>query len=216
MRDKWDRLWARCCRDWAIATPSQDSLAALFNDLIGHYAEPGRLYHGAAHLRACLSESETTTTPIERWCELAFALWFHDAIYDTHASDNEAASAYYAQGALQPLGVPAERIRRVANLIDATRHTGPPPGGDASVIRDIDLAILGAPEEIYRQYADAIRQEYGWVDDASFRTGRLKVLQGFLDRPHVYDTKAFQDRYESVARSNLMAEIARLSAAKGV
>ena len=56
---------------------------------------------------------------------------------------------------------------------------------DCHILLDADLAILGAPALDYDSYAQAIRQEYRWVPEASYRTGRRQVLQAFLQRKRV-------------------------------
>ena len=78
---------------------------------------------------------------------------------------------------------------------------------DARVLIDADLAILGASEPVYRDYAEKIRQEYAWVPEAGYRHGRRRVLDSFLARPRIYH---FLGQLEEPARRNLMGEIDRL------
>jgi predicted metal-dependent HD superfamily phosphohydrolase len=60
-------------------------------------------------------------------------------------------------------------------------------------------------------YAHAIRQEYAWVPEADFRTGRRRVLESFLQRERFYFTAGMRDR-EPAARQNLAAELQSLQA----
>src|SRR5690606_19490271 len=101
------------------------------------------------------------------------------------------------------MGLPAVSIHEVRNLIMATRHTTPPTTPDASLLTDIDLAILGQPPGRFAAFEQQIRQEYAWVPPSEFALGRAKILRGFLDRPTVYSTAAFRQKYEQRARTNL-------------
>jgi predicted metal-dependent HD superfamily phosphohydrolase len=80
------------------------------------------------------------------------------------------------------------------------------------VLLDADLAILGATEERYRQYAADIRREYAWVPDAEYRAGRASVLEVFLARPRIYWHELTFEEGEARARANLRAELAGLRA----
>src|SRR5690242_20725665 len=90
------------------------------------------------------------------------AAWYHDAVYDSHATDNEERSADMARSALSRLRVPGDRVESVARLILATKTHQTDGDPDAAVLLDADLAILGSEPEQYDRYAKAIRREYAW------------------------------------------------------
>src|SRR6478609_6115457 len=99
---------------------------------------------------------------------LEFGIWFHDAIYDPTASDNEEKSADLAArclagGQLDPLF-----SDRVQQLILVTKTHDPEPGTDLALMVDIDLAILGSSWGRFAEYERAIRQEYTWVPEMVF------------------------------------------------
>jgi len=89
-----------------------------------------------------------------------------------------------------------------------THDAGDDP--DAEVFLDADLAILGANEAAYRIYAEQIRQEYAWVPESEYRTGRRQILTKFLTRPRLFHLLT---HLEEPARRNLAAEIAQLAPA---
>lgn len=124
-------------------------------------------------------------------------------MYDVKAHDNEARSADWAVTALLAAGVSAEVQARAHALIMATKHTAAPLAGDAALLVDIDLAILGAAPARFAEYEWQIRQEYAWVPAEVFVEKRKAVLQGFQDQAPIYGTALFQTRLEAQARRNL-------------
>lgn len=141
----------------------------------------------------------------QRPAEIAIALWFHDAVYDVKAHDNEARSADWAVTALQAAGVSAEVQARAHALIMATEHTAAPLAGDAALLVDIDLAILAATPARFAEYEWQIRQEFAWVPEDVFVEKRRVVLQEFVARLNIYSTAFLHSKMESAARANLHA-----------
>lgn len=175
----------------------------LYEQLLQAYNEPQRHYHTLQHLAECLQLQSESAHLAQRPAEIAIALWFHDAVYDVKAHDNEARSADWAVAALLAAGVSAEVQARVHALIMATEHTAAPLAGDAALLVDIDLAILAATPARFAEYERQIRQEYAWVPADVFVEKRNAVLQGFLARPQIYSTAFFQQQREAQARSNV-------------
>ena len=177
--------------------------------LLLRWREPHRAYHTVEHLSTCLNVWQGL--PWSNAPAAAIALWYHDAIYDPRASDNEARSAALAQSDLVTLGVPASSIEAVVRLILATDHRTPPHDDDADAVLlvDVDLAILAADPTVYAVYARNIRHEYAHVSDEAYRLGRSKVLRVFLARERIFRHPRFHPR-EAAARTNLTAELSRL------
>lgn len=184
---------------------------AHFEQLQACYGEVQRAYHNLAHIEDCLAQFDPVRSLAERPAEVEAALWLHDVIYDPRRQDNEARSADWAHTALAAGGVAVEVIERIAALILATQHTSIPVALDAMLVVDIDLSILGRPPAAFDRYERAIREEYAWVPAEQFRTGRAKVLHGFLERPRIYQTAHFYDRFEQQARQNVRRSILALS-----
>ena len=178
--------------------------------LVSAYQEPHRKYHTVQHLTECLSLLEQDLDLAAEPGEVEIALWFHDAIYDVKASDNEARSADWAERELTQAGVASERIRRIGEHILATRHAALPQGQDQMLLVDIDLAILGAVRARFDEYETQVRAEYGWVPGILFRRKRREVLNEFLARNPIYNTPRLRQALESQARDNLAYSIQRL------
>jgi predicted metal-dependent HD superfamily phosphohydrolase len=102
----------------------------------------------------------------------------------------------------------------LVDTVHAAHHGhAPQPGraaGDATWVVDIDLAVLGQSDAVYRQFERNVRKEYFFVRWPRYVAGRSAVLQGFLDRPRIYGTDWFFARYEAAARQNLTHALAAL------
>jgi predicted metal-dependent HD superfamily phosphohydrolase len=206
LQDNWFYIFAALpvAVEWA---------QSLLQELIGRYAEPHRHYHNLDHLRHVLVTAAGLQHLARDFTAVQLAAWFHDAVYDPRAADNEARSAAYATASLAALKLPPAQISSVERLILATRnHLAEPGDHDAHVLLDADLAILGSPPAQYDAYARAIRQEYGWVPEVQYRHGRGQVLERFLARDRIYYTQAMTTLYEQAARRNLQRELTHLSA----
>lgn len=196
----WRRAWAAL----GLRAPDAD-----FAELLQSYREPHRHYHTLQHLQECIALLEPLLAQAERPGEVELALWFHDAVYNTRAKDNESRSAAWASRVLIEQGAATEVVWRVRDLILATAHTAKPQGHDARLLVDVDLGILGADRRRFSQYEHQVRAEYGWVHEDAYRAGRRKVLLGFLQRPAIY-TCAIA-RLESQARGNIECALAALA-----
>ena len=183
----------------------------LLGELSARYCEPHRAYHTLQHLDECFAALAPVRHLAERLPELELALWFHDAVYDTHAADSEERSARWAEECLRAAGVRAEETSRIGGLILETRHAVRPEAPDARLLVDVDLAILAAAVPRFEEYERQVRQEYDWVPEPAFRAGRARILQGFVDRPSIYSTSWFAERLEARARENLRRSLLALT-----
>lgn len=183
--------------------------APLFSQLCQAYTEPGRHYHTDRHVAVCLAQFRRVAHLAEHPAETEIALWFHDAVYDTHRSDNEEKSAEWAHTYLSEGGADSAVAARVADMIIATK-THDAYANDACLLVDIDLGVLGASEQAFEAYDREIRQEYDWVPEEQYRAGRVRVLMAFQGKEFIYKTAGFRKRYEEQARRNLARKIKEL------
>jgi predicted metal-dependent HD superfamily phosphohydrolase len=200
---------ARFHRLWLALGAVGDS-APVADDLLARWSEPHRHYHTLAHLETCLVGLDVNRSLAADATAIEAALWFHDAIYDPRAPDNEARSAALAVSVFRAAGVADATTLKIERLILATRTHEAAADPDTVLLLDLDLAILGASPAAYHAYAAAIRREYAWAPEADYRRKRAAVLARFLERPRLYLTAPFFARHETAARANLAAEIAAL------
>jgi predicted metal-dependent HD superfamily phosphohydrolase len=190
--------------------------SALRQELLELYRAPDRHYHGASHIEAMLNLFEANRARFADPSAVEAAIWFHDAIYDSRRSDNETKSAEFAAAKLAG-HADDNRLARIAALILATATHELPEGADdaarqdAALFLDLDLSILGAPGDAFDAYEAGVRREYGWVDEAAWRAGRAAMLRKFLDRPIIFQTEIFRQRYEKTARDNIARSLTALT-----
>ncbi len=201
---RWLEPWA------ALGVARSARLDDLHAQVLARYAEPQRHYHTVQHLDECFARWPELRSHAAHPAEVELALWYHDAIYDTRRTDNEALSAELARDTALSLGVSAEAARRIADLILFTRHAIEPEGPDAQALVDVDLSILGAAPARFDEYERQVRQEYAWVPEETFCKRRAGILWEFLERSRIYSTRLFRERYEAQARANLARSLKAL------
>lgn len=204
--ERFDALqqgWVRLLAEWGCS-PVQ--AYPVFDQLAAAYSEPHRHYHTLEHLYEMFRVVGRLSTSLTDPHAVRLAVWFHDAVYDPHSHDNEARSVELLHASLSPLGVPSATRDQAARLIQQTTHQHAPITPEAVALLDADLAILAAPEPRYTRYAAAIRQEYGHLDDSTYRAGRLRVLEAFLARPQIFHHPHLVAEGEAPARQNLTTE----------
>lgn len=198
-----ENSWIRC---WTILCP-QNSGNSLKQKIIQLYNDPLRKYHTIQHLTECIELLQMNHLCTINVAEIEIAFWFHDAIYDLHATDNEERSADFAKQELFDANVSNEIISRIIELILVTKHASNPKYLDQMLMVDIDLSILGAPRSRYIEYENQIREEYTWVSESIFKENRKALLMEFLSRNKIYNTMYFQKNNEDQARKNLRFSI---------
>ncbi len=199
----WLALWQRI--------GAQGNAHEVYNDLVARYSEPHRAYHTPEHIGHCLDELEQVRQLATNPDAVELSLWYHDAIYDTKAKDSEKRSARLAAEMARSASLPDSFGQSVVNLIMATKHTAAPADPDAQLLVDIDLSILGQSEDKFDEYERQVHKEYKWIPEDAFVAGRSAILKSFLDRPTIYSTQFFRNKYEAQARRNIVRSLAQLS-----
>ncbi len=181
-----------------------------FDELIRHYSSDNRQYHGLTHIIKLLRLYEEHKFNFQNDDIVFFAIWFHDAIYNTWRDDNEQKSAFWAKSVLKETTLPVESIEKVVRYIEATKTHESENDMDLNFFLDFDLSILGAEEAIYDVYARQIREEFSLTPSFMYKKGRRKILTAMLERPYIYHTSIFQNTMEAKAKENIQRELNRL------
>lgn len=181
----------------------------LREDLLARWSESHRRHHAVAHLHEVLDAIGVLAADGIEFSREAveLAAWFHDAVYEIGADDNEERSAALAREMLAESPVRDEVVRLV--LATKTHKVGE---GDVNgaVFSDADLSVLGSDPDRYRAYAAAVREEYASIPDEVFKPARAEVLSALLDG-RIFHTEAGRARWEQQARRNVAEEIEALS-----
>lgn len=171
--------------------------------LIHAYSEKHRFYHSTEHINATLKQFDKVAILTKRAEEIELALWFHDAVYMPVSTTNELDSANWAAEFLSENKKSNEIISRIHQLIMATCHSVPSHSLDESLIVDIDLTILGTPQNIYEKFELEIRKEYELIPLPIYKKKRKSILNHFLAKDRIYQNRCFYEKLENQARLNL-------------
>lgn len=193
----------------------------LRDDLLDAWSAPSRHYHDATHLLSVLDAIDIMRL---RAAEIGLPLsdrelraarlgaWFHDAVYEGVAGDDERASAALAVERLGSLHVDASLVADVERLVLATiAHVVEAGDRAGEVLMDADLAVLARSEDGYARYTALVRRDYAHVPDELWQTGRASVLRGLLASPRLFVSPAAPEEWEPRARRNLQRELAGLT-----
>lgn len=194
LEGKFREVVSRCA-------PEADA-GGLYRILVDKYSEPHRSYHTLEHIRHCLAQLDGARHLAEDPDGIELAIWFHDAVFDTGADDNEVRSAQLFDSMLGPY-LPRERAARIHRLIRDTEHPSEPEDNDARLMVDIDLSSFALPWDEFMRDTRAIFAECAHVPEAQLVAGKRRFLNGLLSRSSIYLTAHFRERLEAQARSNI-------------
>ncbi|PIY11448.1 MAG: hypothetical protein COZ18_04030 [Flexibacter sp. CG_4_10_14_3_um_filter_32_15] len=187
----------------------EDKNIEIFTLLGIQYKENTRHYHNWDHIKAMIKGLDNYPEEINDRLSIELAIWFHDAIYVPLRKDNESRSAKFFHEQLSHY-LPIERTGKVMSYIEATKNHSKTIDKDLQVLLDLDLAILGQSKAVYQNYANQVREEFGYVPNFLYKRGRKLVLKSFLDRPVIYQTSVFREELEEQARENIREELESL------
>lgn len=208
LRERFIRLWQHC-----LLPGARDKAAAVWQELSDRYGEAHRHYHDEGHLAHCLGQLDLAACEIGRPGQVEMAIWFHDAINDPGATDNEARSARLfreqAAGAMA-----ADFVAAVEDLILVTTHDHEPDDLDHRFMCDIDLASFGCPWECFMRDSENLRAEFPGPDEA-YILGKRAFLESLLARPQIFSTDFFRSRFEEQARANIRGLLSLIGSERG-
>lgn len=207
LQDRWNRLWSAVGGNESTHGVRDEA----FRDLVTRYGEPHRAYHTLAHVESCLRQFDRLEAATQQPLAVEWAIWFHDARYDPHVSDNEEQSAAASSRLLRTLHSGRQFSAYTSRLILATKFGHVPTWGDERILVDIDHSILCEPADVFDAYDRAVRHEYAFVPWADYVTHRTAVLRAFLARQPFFSTQHFWTPvHEEALRLNLLRALDRL------
>lgn len=184
-------------------------------DIITTYNKAERGYHDLTHISKMLHNFDSFilnsafANKIYNINEFAFAVIMHDYVNGTK-NDIEL-SVTKAKQFLHRISK-NYNCAYIEKLIRATDYEKiMQTDFEQQLMQDLDLLILGSNSAEYDVYAAKIRAQYNEFSDTTFNPNRIKILNIFLNRSHIYNITYFRDKYEKNARNNLNQEIQHLS-----
>lgn len=205
----------------AGATASEDEIAEAGSRLLRRWENPARHFHDIRHLVELLTRVDELQQETRLPHCVRLAAWYHGAVFASDAEsayaarggEDEDASAEFARLELRELGLPEAKIDAVATMVHGlSRHAMAAESPDAAVLSDADLAILAADPQRYKSYLHDVRAEYAEIPEDRFLRSRREIVKKLLGRERLY-TSPLGANWESQARQNLTAELARLDKA---
>jgi predicted metal-dependent HD superfamily phosphohydrolase len=166
-----------------------------------------RHYHTIAHLEHLVENLKEVQNHISDWDTVLFAVFYHDIIYKSTSSTNEADSAKLAKERLGELHYDPEKMAHCEKMVLATKSHGLSGDKDTDFLTDADLSILGQSPDVYQDYRENVREEYAIYPDFLYNSGRKKALLDFIAMKQIYKTDHFFVKYEKQARKNLENEL---------
>lgn len=179
----------------------------LWKEIEESYSAEGRHYHTLSHLENMFTQLEEVKEKLSDAESVAWAVFYHDLVYNVQRGDNEERSAESAVAVMKSLNVPEEKCAAAQQLILATKSHSSEADMDTHYFLDADLSVLGADAAAYDKYAVNIRKEYAVYPDEVYRAGRKKVLKHFIDMERIFKTDHFYRKFEERAKENLRREL---------
>ncbi len=197
--DSFQALWRRCLLEGVVDNSSID----IYHRLIKAYNEPQRVYHTLKHIDGCFAMFEKVKHLVENPDALALAIWFHDAIYELNADNNEQRSADWFM--VEANGLFDEELHKLVYAhIMATLHCGKRiQNHDSQLMVDIDLSSFGMPWPDFLRESENVRNERSDISDEEFYAKQCGFQKELLERPRFFQSNYFFEYYEKQARQNL-------------
>lgn len=146
------------------------------------WRNPNRYYHTIDHLIQILKDIEDN-----HWfkglelCEknaILLAAFYHDAIYNPRAKDNEDQSKKYFLRSYK--GKDQMMVKRVCELIEVTKYRKRPFGRLERILWDADNAIFKKEYDEILKNEILIRKEYKHLSTPTYKKGRIEFLESCI------------------------------------
>ena len=188
-----------------------DFIKSSWQEIANAHQQKGRYYHNLKHLEHLYRCLVLVKKEIQDWEIVLIAIFYHDYVYNILKKDNEKQSAKKAALILDKLSFDKTRIDLCVEMINETKGHSISDNTDINHFTDADLSILGGDWQLYKTFAENVRQEYRFYPDFMYKKGRLNMLNHFLMMPRIFKTHYFFNQFETKARENLQREIELLS-----
>ena len=190
---------------------------AILADLRHRHAEPHRAWHDWNRVADLLAMAEEVSPAIADKPAFILAVMFHTAVFDRaqpgHAEASIALMRRHLHGTMPPhMLARAEVLIHAVARQEMPETDDPSLRADASLLLDMDNAVLGDPPMRFDAYEAANRREFAHLSDDRFAYGRIAALRMLLWRDRIYRTDRFWVDREKRARRNIERRLEQLEA----
>ncbi len=163
------------------------------------------LYHNLSHTQRVVEKTQELADALEvaeiDLEPLLVAAWFHDTGFTKSINDHEDQGVIIAGNFLKHHGASKDYIKKVSNLILATKMNHIPSNTLESIIRDADCAHIGSKS--FEGYSECLRKEWELTLNKTYSEGDwIKENIDFLT-VHKYHTTLAATLWENTKGKNL-------------
>lgn len=176
------------------------------------YADETRSYHGVYHPMHILQYAKENNIDLNK--EQTISIVFHDVVYKMGNSNNEEASALFAEAVLIPHAVSEDDLRSLCkiknHIIDTKQHFSDNPKlkeKDSDLVLDLDICNMTLSFSEFKKWNDAIKFELGDIPIEK----RIEFLKNFVSKEKIVLSSCFKDKEDKI-RKNLYRLIGYLEA----
>ncbi len=180
-----------------------DGSQAVYQQLLGAYNEPHRVYHRLEHIENCLMLFDQVSELLDDPDAVELAIWFHDVIYKVGDSDNEQLSANLFMTLTDGLFSNEFRDRVYRHIMATCHDCSAITNSDTKLMVDIDLSSFGLPWAEFLIDSKKVRAEMTHLSDAEYNQKQTSFQLTLLNQPTFFNSDYFHEHYEAQARSNL-------------
>ena len=134
-------------------------------DLLSNELDPNYLYHNLKHTQRVVKSSRELIAALDLNDEdteaLLLTAWLHDTGYTRGSDEHEEKSAKIAEEFLSKEGYPKDDIKKIQDLILATKRYYSPVNLLEEIIRDADASHFG--KKSYMETCEHLRKAVCWT-----------------------------------------------------
>ena len=196
-------------------------------DILENQLNPNFLYHNLKHTQRVVKSTKELLNSHDfsddENEQVLVAAWFHDTGYTKGVADHEENSCKIAKAFLEAENYNADKIKKIGDLIMATKRYHEPKNVFEEIIRDADASHFA--QKSYWQTTDFLKEELSLLNIANYsnKEWREENIKMFKDEHRFYTTYA-KENWEKEKEKNLRQllkdkktekEIAKKEAIKG-
>ncbi|AUP80189.1 Pycsar system effector family protein [Flavivirga eckloniae] len=164
------------------------------------------VYHNLSHTQDVVKKTNELIEHIDLKetdkLHLILCAWFHDTGYAQSIENHEAESVKIASAFLKERNVPEDDIKRVCDLILATKMDYVPKNELEKIIRDADCAHIGGKR--FSDLTELLRKEWELVCDKKLSEAEwLNMNIDFLAKEHRFYTNEASAKWDKTKSKNL-------------